>query len=87
MIDNGPSMDPSQAAGTGPGPSPRRLEDRQVGLAGRVWGGVLLIVGLWLFATITLRLDLPAIPVGEIWPLALIAIGGVLLLGSSRRGR
>lgn len=86
MIDNGPTPDPTSAGGAGVGSTPRRRDER-VGLAGRVWGGILLIVGLWLFATITLRLDLPAIPVSELWPVALVATGGVLLLGSSRRGR
>ncbi len=87
MIDDGPTTDAGSAGGAGVASPPRGRHDERVGLAGRVWGVALLIVGLWLFATITLRLDLPAIPVSEIWPLALIVAGGVLLIGSSRRGR
>ncbi len=55
-------------------------------VAGRVWGLVLLAVGLWLFARITLRLDVPTIPWGDLWPLLLIVLGGLVMLRAGRRG-
>ncbi len=71
----------------GSGPSDARRQDHgKVGVAGRVWGAVVLAVGLWLFATITLHLDLPDVPVRDLWPLAIILIGAVMLFGSRRRG-
>jgi len=54
--------------------------------AGRIWGLVLLVAGLWLFARITLKLDVPMIPWGDLWPLLLIVLGGLVILGATRRG-
>ncbi len=54
--------------------------------AGRIWGLVLLVAGLWLAARITLKLDVPMIPWGDLWPLLLIALGGLVILGAWRRG-
>ena len=53
---------------------------------GRIWGLVLLVAGAWLFAGVTLGYDLPSVPLRELWPLALIALGGaVILRGFARR--
>ncbi|HEX9549870.1 MAG TPA: hypothetical protein VF971_02110 [Candidatus Limnocylindrales bacterium] len=55
-------------------------------LAGRLWGVVLLAVGFWFLADVTLDLDLPRIRWGELWPLVLIVVGGfVVLRGMARR--
>ena len=55
-------------------------------LAGRLWGLVLLGFGLWFFADVTLKLDLPSLRWGELWPVVLIVIGGfVVLRGLARR--
>jgi len=55
-------------------------------LAGRLWGLVLLGFGLWFFADVTLRLDLPSLRWGELWPVILIVLGGfVVLRGLARR--
>ena len=52
----------------------------------RIWGLVILAVGLWLFADVTLGLELPRIPWRDLWPVVLIVIGvGVILQGASRR--
>ena len=73
-----------------PGPSSGALEGRyrhhEISLASRIWGAVVLVVGLWLFGAITLHLDMPSVPVGDLWPLVIILIGGGMLLGSRRRG-
>jgi len=55
-------------------------------LAGRLWGLVLLAFGLWFFADVTLRLDLPSVRWSELWPVVLIVLGGfVILRGLARR--
>jgi hypothetical protein len=55
-------------------------------LAGRLWGLVLLAFGLWFFADVTLRMDLPAVAWEDLWPLALILLGGLVVLrGVARR--
>jgi hypothetical protein len=55
-------------------------------LAGRLWGLVLLGFGLWFFADVTLKLDLPSLRWGELWPVILIVLGGfVVLRGLARR--
>ena len=53
---------------------------------GRVWGLLVLAVGLWFFADITLDLDMPAIAWREVWPIALIVLGlAVLIRGMAGR--
>ena len=49
-------------------------------LAGRLWGLVLLAVGAWFFADVTLRLDLPAVAWDDLWPVALILLGGLVVV-------
>jgi LiaI-LiaF-like transmembrane region len=54
--------------------------------AGRIWGVVLLAVGLWFFADITLGYDMPSIAWRDLWPIALIGIGAIVLVrGMTRR--
>ena len=45
----------------------------------RVWGLLVLAVGLWFFADVTLGLDVPAIAWRELWPIALIVLGLAVL--------
>ena len=53
---------------------------------GRFWGLVLLVAGAWLFAGVTLGYDLPSVPLRDLWPVALIVLGGaVIVRGLSRR--
>ncbi len=54
--------------------------------AARVWGLLVLAVGLWFFADVTLGLDMPAIAWRELWPVALIVLGiAVLVRGMASR--
>jgi|GEM_PF-6766094 len=55
--------------------------------AGRLWGAILLAAGLWLFAAITLRLDLPNVAWADFWPVILMAFGGLIVLRGATRGR
>jgi catechol 2,3-dioxygenase-like lactoylglutathione lyase family enzyme len=53
---------------------------------GRVWGLILLAVGLWFFADITLGYDMPSIAWRDLWPIGLIGIGFLVLArGITRR--
>lgn len=54
--------------------------------ATRVWGLLVLAVGAWFFADITLGLDMPAIAWRDVWPVALIVLGlAVLVRGMASR--
>jgi hypothetical protein len=54
--------------------------------ATRVWGVIVLAIGLWFFADVTLGLDMPAVAWRDLWPLALIVLGlAVLLRGMASR--
>ena len=54
--------------------------------AARAWGLIVLTVGVWLFADVTLGYDMPSIPWRDLWPLALIVIGlAVVFRGMTRR--
>ena len=53
----------------------------------RLWGVVLIAVGLWLLGEFTLGLDMPAIDWATAGPAALIVLGGLLVLTASLRRR
>ena len=59
---------------------------RAADTAGIIWGLILLGVGLWFLADVTLGLDMPSIAWRDLWPIGLIAIGLLVLVrGMSRR--
>ena len=68
--------------------TPRR---RDRGDAGRIWtlvvGLFVLGIGVWFFLERTLGIDLPTIRWSQFWPVILIVIGAVVLLGALRRDR
>ena len=68
--------------------APRR---RDRGDGGRIWtlvvGLFVLGIGVWFFLERTLGIDLPTIRWGQLWPVILIVIGAVVLLGALRRER
>ena len=55
--------------------------------AARMWGLLLIAVGAWFFAEVTLGYDMPSIPWRDIWPLGLVVIGLIVIVrGMTRRG-
>ncbi len=52
-----------------------------------VFGVIILIIGLWFFATRTLGLDLPDFDWGNLWPIILIAVGILVVYRSMERRR
>ena len=50
------------------------------------FGLVLVAIGLWFFADYTLGLDMPTIRWSQLWPLILIGIGGLVVLGARGTG-
>ena len=59
-------------------PAPRRRDERTSAL---VLGGVLVVAGLFLL----LRQLLPAIDADVVWPVVVVALGVLLLVGATRR--
>ena len=63
-------------------PGYRRAADT----AARIWGLIILAVGVWFLLDVTLGYDMPRIPWGDVWPIGLIVIGlAVILRGMGRR--
>lgn len=59
---------------------------RAADTAARAWGLLILAVGLWFLADVTLGMDMPAIAWREVWPVALIVLGlAVLVRGMAGR--
>jgi hypothetical protein len=59
---------------------------RAADTAGRIWGLIVLGIGLWFFADITLGYDMPSVAWRDLWPIALIGIGLVVVIrGMTRR--
>jgi len=56
-----------------------------VDLATRVWGAILVGLGAWFFAEYTLGYDLPSVPWRDLWPVALILLGGAIVLRGAQR--
>jgi hypothetical protein len=58
---------------------PRRHRSRGGSI---IFGVILLVLGLWFFASQTLGIALPRLRWDEIWPILLIGIGAWVLVGS-----
>ena len=53
--------------------------------ASLIFGAIILVIGLWFFATQTLGLDLPDFDWGTFWPVILIAVGAWIVWGAFRQ--
>jgi hypothetical protein len=66
-----------------------RREPGMVGAADwatRTWGLIVLAIGLWFFADVTLGLEMPSLAWRELWPSVLIVAGlAIVLRGLARR--
>ena len=54
-------------------------------VAARLWGLVLLAIGLWFLARVTLRVPVPDVAWGELWPVVLIGLGLIVIVSAGRR--
>jgi len=60
--------------------------NRAADTAARAWGLIILALGVWFLADVTLGYDMPSIPWGDVWPVGLIVIGLLVVVrGMSRR--
>jgi uncharacterized integral membrane protein len=63
----------------------RPRDDRNYDTVALVWGGILLIVGIWFFLDQTLGINLPSINWGDFWPVILIIVGAFVIFRGMRR--
>ena len=68
-----------------PAPLVRRSDQRPGRISRVVFGLIVIAVGLWFVADLTLGLDMPSLSWGQLWPIFLILLGGWLLVTSMRR--
>lgn len=55
--------------------------------ATRIWGLLVLAVGLWFLADVTLGYDMPNVAWRDLWPVLLIGIGVVVVVRGMTRSR
>src|SRR6266550_2788560 len=53
---------------------------RAADTASRIWGLLVLAIGLWFFADVTLGYDMPSIAWRDLWPIVLIGIGLIVVI-------
>ena len=63
----------------------RPPRSRESNIASMVVGIILLVIGVWYLLDQTLGIVMPRIDWGDLWPILLIAIGGIMLVRSARR--
>ena len=82
-----PSVQPATPPPLPPQPTWRPPPADHGRTASVVFGVIVLLVGLWFFASQTLGLDLPDIEWSQLWPLLLIGLGAWIVIGAMRRNR
>ena len=60
---------------------------RAADTAARAWGLIILVVGAWFLADVTLGLDMPNVPWRDLWPVGLIVIGLLVVVRGMGRQR
>ena len=60
---------------------------RAADTAARAWGLIILLIGVWFLADVTIGLDMPNVPWRDLWPLGLIAIGLLVVFRGMGRQR
>ena len=63
----------------------RQRDDRRYDTVSLVWGGILLVVGIWFFLDQTLGINLPSVNWGDFWPVILIVVGAIVIFQGMRR--
>jgi hypothetical protein len=58
---------------------------RRRDIGGLVLGGILLVVGIYYLLQRTLGLDIPDLNWDQLWPIAVILLGGAILYGNWTR--
>jgi hypothetical protein len=82
-----PPVQPASTPTPPPPPTRRPAPADRGGSASLIFGVIILVIGLWFFATKTLGLDLPDIAWGTLWPLLLVGLGAWIVFGAMRRNR
>ena len=75
----------TDASSPPPPPSSAWRPPKQSGanVASIIVGAVILLIGVWYFLDETLEIQMPRISWGELWPILLILLGGVILYRSA----
>jgi hypothetical protein len=63
----------------------RPPRSRESNIGSMVVGIILLVIGVWYLLDHTLGIQMPRIDWSDVWPIFLIAIGGIMLVRSARR--
>lgn len=58
---------------------------RRRDVGGLIFGGILLVVGIYYLFQRTLGLDIPDLEWDQVWPVAVILLGGVILYNNWTR--
>jgi len=82
-----PPVQPAAAPPPPPQPTWRPPPAERGRSASLIFGVIILVIGLWFFATKTLGLDLPDIAWGTLWPLLVIGLGAWIVFGAMRRNQ
>ena len=85
MTDTTPSPGaPPPAAPPSPSADWRPPKQSQSSVGAIIVGVFFLVIGVWFFLERTLGFELPDIRWGSLWPIALIVLGGVILVRAAR---